>query len=178
MFGQRRGIGWISTANSLLLLGWWRSGSRRTSLRSYYSRRWKNTAVYGASQVQTTISCIFDASVGNRPENIGLLLWKALPPRIWRGSRSPGRQAAASQHPLSHPPESMKISSSKPNPRRHLQQAVKPVHFEVSLCMLWVTRAKSLAGQGRGKRPLPPDLSQRWSWGPSDILLFDSEERG
>jgi hypothetical protein len=47
------------------------------SLQPVYSRRWKNTAVYGTSQVQTTICCIFDAFIGNEPENIGVLLWES-----------------------------------------------------------------------------------------------------
>jgi hypothetical protein len=46
-------------------------------LQSVYSRRWKNTAVYGASQVQTTICCDLFAIAGLPPQNIGLLLWKA-----------------------------------------------------------------------------------------------------
>src|SRR5437868_6457915 len=43
-----------------------------------YSRRWKNTAVYGASQVQTTICSILFAITRVTPQNIGLWLWKAL----------------------------------------------------------------------------------------------------
>jgi hypothetical protein len=56
--------------------------SRRASLQSVYSRRWKNTAVYGASQVQTTISCIFDAFWSHRVTNTGFSLWKALSSRL------------------------------------------------------------------------------------------------
>src|SRR5712672_1773845 len=63
----------------ILICKWVRARVFRAGapLQSVYSRRWKNTAVYGASQVQTTIYCILFAITRVTPQNIGLLLWKA-----------------------------------------------------------------------------------------------------
>jgi hypothetical protein len=74
------------------------------TLQSIYSRRWKNTAVYGTSQVQTTIYCILDAFRSRPVTNIGFSLWKALQSRKGRGFHTdPGSIFSASRTNLRAP---------------------------------------------------------------------------
>ena len=54
-------------------------------LQSVYSRSWKNTAVYGASQAQTTICSTLFAITTVTPLNIGDFLWKARIRQAGRG---------------------------------------------------------------------------------------------
>ena len=129
---QRTGIGVDkSTANSLLSAGRRRVLSRRASLQSVYSRRWKNTAVYGASQVQTTICSILFAVTTVTPQNIGLLLWKAPIGYARRGFPLEIAPDSVQKPNQTRPRPTPFDSLSKPSPAGHPQQGAIPVHFEV-----------------------------------------------
>src|SRR4051812_25836278 len=102
-------------------------------LQSVYSRRWKNTAVYGASQVQTTICCILLAITVVTPQNIGLWLWKG-PFALARRVCEPCRAAKTVQIRADRPGVPLLNSPSKPSPDPKREQGAGLVQFIDSTC--------------------------------------------
>ena len=129
------------TANSLLLCAAGGGFNADAHLQSVYSRRWKNTAVYGASQVQTTICSIFLAITCVILPNIGLLLWKA---RIWQSGCGVPRRKAPKMVQTLHRFERFVAwnSRSKASPGKERLQGAIQVHFEIPPVHLWVNRVK------------------------------------
>jgi len=101
-------------------------------LQSVYSRRWKNTAVYGASQAQTTICSILFAITGVIPQALDFCCGKRL--SVSRGAvcsqdlRKTGT-SRANLYPLSH----AQSSPSKASPGEPHEQGAEMVHFMDSL---------------------------------------------
>ena len=108
-----------------------RCGLQRTqSSQSVYSRRCKNSAVYGVCQPQTTTSCISMVNRASGCQTLAISLWKprkGLSDAVSRGGICPISSADAAFMPSS-------VLKYKPSPHREGGQGAETVHLALVSC--------------------------------------------
>lgn len=129
-------------------------------LQPFYSRSWKNSAVYGPSQAQTTISCVMLAFRRIKPQMPGFCLWKAQIPAFCTGltgffrhrctlfqcSFPPYRNRSGTKLDKPHHGQNPSSSRFQPRPVHRRKQGAEtvqrkdfPCAEQAKLCTLWRT---------------------------------------